>query len=110
MDTDILTNHAGLAPPDTREFVDKVAKFLASSLLAVFAGIFAVLIISLLAVVIFWDTHRILTFSIVVCIFIAVTAGASMFAVNTAKSMPLVFGQLIAQLKKDRTFVQNFLL
>lgn len=107
---DILTNHAGLVSADTRELVDKVVKFLASSLLAVFAGIFAVLLISLLAVVIFWDTHRILAFSIVVCIFVTITAGASMFAVHTAKGMPLVFGQLIAQLKKDRTFVQNFLL
>lgn len=107
---DILSNHAGLVSVDTRDLVSRAIKLLVSSSIAAFAGIFSLLLISLLAVVIFWDSHRILAFSIVVGIFVVVTAGASLIAVQTAKGMPLVFGQLIAQLKKDRTFVQNFLL
>lgn len=104
---DILTDHLTLISADTKELANKIMKLLISVSVAAFAGIFALLLISLFAVVIFWDTHRILAFSIVIGVFVTVTLAAVIIAANTAKSMPLLFGQLIAQLKKDKTFIQN---
>lgn len=105
---DILTNHLGLISADTKDLATQILKLLISSSIAVFAGIFALLLFSLLAVVIFWNTNRVLAFSVVIGIFVTITAVAIFFAMKTSKQMPLLFGQLIAQLKKDKIFLQNY--
>ena len=70
-------------------------------LIALFCAALAVVLITLLIVVIFWDTNRLLALSIMIAIFIAGASIAWRVVYNMSRSKPRLFSTSIAELSKD---------
>lgn len=72
------------------------------TLIALFCAVLAVVLVTLLIVVVFWDTYRLLALSVMIGVFI-VGAGFSWRVVcNMSRSKPRLFSASLAELSKDR--------
>ena len=61
-----------------------------------------VVLVSMLIVVAFWDTHRLLTLGVMAAFFLAVAAAAMWVALRKARARPRLFAASLAELFKDR--------
>jgi len=62
----------------------------------------AVVLFTLLIVVVFWDTNRLLALSIMIAIFVAGAGFAWRVVCNMSRSKPRLFSASLAELSKDR--------
>ena len=79
-----------------------LASMLIWTLVAFFCATLAVILATLLVVVVFWDTYRLLAISIMIAIFIFGTGYAWRVVCNMSRSKPRLFSASIAELSKDR--------
>lgn len=87
---------------DLEEERSWLTSMLVWTLIALFCAILAVVLATLLIVVIFWDTYRLLAISIMIGVFV-VGAGFSWRVVNNmSRVKPRLFSSSIAELSKDR--------
>jgi uncharacterized membrane protein YqjE len=66
-----------------------------------FLGV-GVVMTSILLVVLFWDTHRLVVLSLLIGFFLTASAIASFIALRKAKSKPKLFAASMSELLKDR--------
>lgn len=71
-------------------------------LVALFFAALAVVLFTLLIVVVFWDTNRLLALSIMIAIFVAGAGFAWRVVCNMSRSKPRLFSASLAELSKDR--------
>ncbi len=66
-----------------------------------FLGV-GVVLLALLVVVAFWETHRFLALGGVTALFLLASAGAAWLALHKTRTRPLLFEASLAELSKDR--------
>jgi uncharacterized membrane protein YqjE len=72
------------------------------TLVALFFAALAVVLATLLVVVIFWDTYRVLAISIMIALFVAAAVFSWRVICNMSRSKPRLFSSSLAELSKDR--------
>lgn len=72
-------------------------------LIALFCAALAVVLVTLLIVVVFWDTNRLLALSIMIAIFVVGAGFAWRKVCKMARNKPRLFSASLAELTKDRT-------
>jgi uncharacterized membrane protein YqjE len=91
-----------LLSTDLEEDRDHLLTLTITALSAVFFLGMAVVLASILLVVIFWDTHRVLILLLLVGAFLAAGAWAARRAKQLARSKPRFFASSLSELHKDR--------
>lgn len=72
------------------------------TLIALFCATLAVVLATLLVVVIFWDTYRLLAISMMIALFVAGAGFSWRVVCNMSRSKPRLFSASLAELSKDR--------
>lgn len=98
----VVQTRLELLSTDVAEERARLTAILISAMVALFCLGVGVLLLAILIVVLFWETHRILTLALLTAVFLA--AGASLWAVTLHKlrSKPRLFDASISELAKDR--------
>ncbi|MDP3586218.1 MAG: phage holin family protein [Thiobacillus sp.] len=79
-----------------------LTRLLVLGLLALFCFGVGVVLLAMLIVVIFWDTHRLAALGGLTGFFLAAGAGLVAFALHKARTRPRLFEASLAELSKDR--------
>jgi uncharacterized membrane protein YqjE len=99
---ELLYTRAELFTTEVEEEIHRAAGLLVWSLVAVVAGGFAVLLLSLTIVIAFWDSHRLLAACGVTLLFTAIFATALLTLRTRIKSRPPLLAETLAELRRDR--------
>lgn len=91
-----------LLSSDLEEERAHLFSLLVLALVALFCVGVGVVLATVLLVVAFWDTHRLLVLGILVGLFLAVGISAWVFAMHKAKTKPRLFAASMSELLKDR--------
>ncbi len=91
-----------LLSTDLEEDWGRLLSLILTSLGAVFFLGIGVVLSALLLVVLFWETHRILTLSLLAAAFLAIGLGAVIQAKRLARTRPRLFASSLSELLKDR--------
>ena len=91
-----------LLSTELQEVQQRLLLQLAAALLALFCLGIGVVLATLLIVVLFWDTHRVLTLSLLTLLFLAGAAAIWLSARREAKRHGRPFAATLAELAKDR--------
>jgi uncharacterized membrane protein YqjE len=87
---------------DLEEDRERVLSLLVLTLAALFCLGVGVVLATILLVVAFWDTHRVLALSGLAGFFLAVGMAAWIFAMHKARTKPRLFAVSLSELLKDR--------
>lgn len=98
----ILQNRLELLSTDIAEERARLGAILLLSLVALFCLGVGVLLLTLLVVVLFWDTHRLAALSALTLLFLAAGGWVGWMALHRLRSKPRLFEASIAELAKDR--------
>ena len=79
-----------------------LTRLLVLGLLALFSFGVGVVLLAMLIVVVFWDTHRLAALGGLTGFFLAAGAGLVAFALHKARTRPRLFEASLAELSKDR--------
>ena len=91
-----------LLSTDLEEERAHVLSLLAMSLVALFCLGVGLVLATILIVVAFWDTHRLLALGSLTGIFLAVGIAACWFVIHKAKTKPRIFAASLSEFLKDR--------
>jgi uncharacterized membrane protein YqjE len=91
-----------LLSSDLEEERAHLFSLLVLALAALFCLGVGVVLATLLLVVAFWDTHRLLVLGMLAGLFLAVGISAWVFAIHKAKTKPRLFAASMSELLKDR--------
>lgn len=91
-----------LLSSDLEEERAHLFSLLVLTLVALFCVGVGVVLATVLLVVAFWDTHRLLVLGMLVGLFLAVGISAWVFAMHKAKTKPRLFAASMSELLKDR--------
>jgi len=98
----ILQNRLELLSTDIAEERARLGSILLLALVALFCLGVGVLLLTLLVVVLFWDTHRLAALSALTLLFLAAGAWIGLLASHRLRNKPRLFEASIAELAKDR--------
>lgn len=98
----ILQNRLELLSTDIAEERARLGAILLLSLVALFCLGVGVLLLTLLVVVLFWDTHRLAALGTLTVLFLAAGGWIGGLALQRLRSKPRLFEASIAELAKDR--------
>lgn len=98
----ILQNRLELLSTDLAEERARLGSILLLALVALFCLGVGVLLLTLLVVVLFWDTHRLAALGTLTALFLAAGAWIGWLARERLRSKPRLFEASIAELEKDR--------
>jgi len=99
---ELLYTRAELFTTEVEEEFHRAAGLLFWAMIAVVAGGFALLLLSLTLVIAFWDTHRLLAACGVTVLFIGVLATALLTLRARLRSRPPLLAETLAELRRDR--------
>ncbi|MGB4812733.1 MAG: phage holin family protein [Methylophilaceae bacterium] len=85
----------------------RMARILFFSLLAFFFICLGMMLITLLIIVVFWDTYRMLTIGLIVAVYLGIAAGLAVYAVREFKRKPKIFSSSLAEFIKDRALLED---
>ncbi len=91
-----------LLSSDLEEEREHLFSLLLLALVALFCLGIGVLLATLLLVIAFWDTHRLLVLGTFAGIFLAIGAAAWGYALHKARTKPKIFAASMSELLKDR--------
>ena len=97
----IIHTRLELLSTDLEEGRERLISLLAMIFVSLFCLCFGAVLLTLLIVVIFWDTHRLLALGTLTGLFIAAGAVLGIMALRALKSMPRMFEASLAELIKD---------
>lgn len=98
----ILQNRLELLSTDIAEERARLGSILLLSLVALFCLGVGVLLLTLLVVVLFWDTHRLAALGSLTVLFLAAGGWIGGLALQRLRKKPRLFEASIAELAKDR--------
>jgi uncharacterized membrane protein YqjE len=96
-----------LLSSDLEEDRERLLSLLLMALVALFCLGIGVVLATILLVAAFWDTHRLLTPSALVGLFLSAGIVACGFAVRKARTKPRVFTASLSELLKDRQHLES---
>ena len=91
-----------LLSADLEEEREHLLSLLVLTLVALFCLGVGVVLVTILLVAAFWDTHRLLALGSLAGFFLAVGSAAWVFAMHKARTKPRVFAASLVELFKDR--------
>lgn len=100
--TAILQNRLELLSTDIAEERARLGSILLLSLVALFCLGVGVLLLTLLIVVLFWDTHRLAALGGLTLLFLAAGGWVGAIALQRLRNKPRLFEASIAELARDR--------
>lgn len=80
----------------------RLSSLLFWTLAALFCAALGIVLLALLVVVVFWDTHRLLALGALALLFLLGAAVAGRIALVKARAKPRLFASSLAELSKDR--------
>ena len=98
----IVYTRLELLSADVEEGWVRLMSMLVMAFIALFCFCFGVVLLSILVVVTFWDTHRMLVLGMLTGIFLVTGIILSMIAIHKLKSMPKLFEASMIELAKDQ--------
>ena len=98
----IVYTRLELLSTDVEEGWVRLMSMLVMAFIALFCFCFGVVLLSILVVVTFWDTHRLLVLGMLTGIFLVTGIILSMIAIHKLKSMPKLFEASMVELTKDQ--------
>lgn len=99
---DIVRIRLELLSLDVAEERERLTALLVSMLVALFCLGVGVVLLTILIVVLLWDTHRLEALGALTGIFLAVGGGLGWYAISMLKAKPKLFEASLAELSKDR--------
>ena len=97
----ILYNRLDLLSTDMEEARERLLSLLVLTFVSLFCLCLGMVLLAMLVVVVFWDTHRLLALSALTGFFLLAGAILSMVAMRALRNMPRVFAASLAELSKD---------
>lgn len=97
----IVHTRLELLSTDLEEGRERLISLLAMTFVALFCLCFGMVLLAILIVVLFWDTHRLLVLSLLTGLFILTGGIIGALALRALKSMPRMFEASLAELVKD---------
>lgn len=97
----IVHTRLELLSTDLEEGRERLISLLAMTFVALFCLCFGMVLLAILIVVLFWDTHRLLVLSLLTGLFIVTGSIIGTMAIRALKSMPRMFEASLAELVKD---------
>jgi len=92
---------------DLEEEREHLLSLMVLTLIAVFLLGIGIVLSSILIVVVFWETHRLLVLSILTMTFLLLGISAGVYAVYKARTKPRLFTASLAELSKDRQQLES---
>lgn len=99
---DIAHTRLNLLSADLEEDREHLLSLLVLTLAALFCLVVGVVLASILLVVAFWDTHRLLVLGALAGFFLTSGIAAWIYAMHKARNKPRVFAASLSELLKDR--------
>lgn len=90
-----------LLSTDLEEGRERLISLLVMTFIALFCLCFGVVLLAILVVVAFWDTHRLLVLCTMTGLFLVTGGVLSYFAMRALKAMPRIFEASLGELSKD---------
>jgi len=103
----IVHTRLELISTDLEEGRERFISLLALAFIALFSLCFGAVMLTILVVVVFWDTHRLLVMGSLTGLFIIVGAAIGAVVVRRLKRMPRMFEASLAELIKDHQEMDN---
>lgn len=97
----ILHTRLELLNTDLEEGRERLISLLVMIFIALFCLCFGIVLLAILIVVAFWDTHRLLVLCSMTGLFLATGGLLSFFAIRALKAMPRMFEASLGELSKD---------
>ncbi len=97
----IIHTRLELLSTDFEEGRERFISLLAIAFISLFSLCFGAVLLTILVVVVFWDTHRLLVLGSLTGLFLIVGAVLGGIVVRRLKSMPRMFEASLAELIKD---------
>ncbi len=91
-----------LLSTDVAEERARLTAILISAMVALFCLGVGVVLLTILIVVVFWDSHRVVTLGLLTAVFLASGVGLWAVAIHKMRSKPRLFDASISELAKDR--------
>lgn len=98
----VVQTRLELLSTDVAEERARLTAILISAMVALFCLGVGVVLLAILIVVVFWETHRIVTLGLLTGVFLAAGAGLWAVAMHKLRSKPRLFDASIGELAKDR--------
>jgi uncharacterized membrane protein YqjE len=98
----IVHTRLDLLSLDVDEYRAHLSSLLVSALIAMFCITIGVVLATILVVVIFWDTHRLVALAALTGFFLAAGMAACGFIVYATRTKPRLFASSLAELRKDK--------
>ncbi len=98
----IVQTRLELLSTDLEEGRERLISLLATIFVALFCLCFGFVMLAILIVVLFWDTHRLLVLLILTGMFLGTGSILGIMALNALKAMPRMFAASLAELSKDQ--------
>lgn len=96
-----------LLSTDLEEGRERLISLLISVFLSLFFLCFGVVLLAILVVVVFWDTHRLLVLCMLTGAFLFIGAILCIKTALALKNMPRMFAASMAELHKDQQHIHN---
>ncbi|HQS37510.1 MAG: hypothetical protein B7Y16_00080 [Methylotenera sp. 24-45-7] len=103
----IVHTRLELISTDLEEGRERFISLLALAFISLFSLCFGAVLLTILVVVIFWDTHRLLVMGSLTGLFIVVGAVIGAVVVRRLKLMPRMFEASLSELIKDHQELDN---
>ncbi len=97
----IVHTRLELLSTDLEEGRERLISLLVMTFIALFCLCFGVVLLAILVVVAFWDTHRLLVLCTMTGLFLVAGAVLSSLAIRALKAMPRMFEASLGELSKD---------
>ncbi|PKO46821.1 MAG: hypothetical protein CVU29_04985 [Betaproteobacteria bacterium HGW-Betaproteobacteria-22] len=98
----IVQTRLELLSTDLEEGRERLISLLATIFVALFCLCFGLVLLAILVVVLFWDTHRLLVLVVLTGLFLSLGGVLSVMALRALKTMPRMFAASLAELAKDQ--------
>lgn len=97
----IVHTRLELISTDLEEGRERLISLLVMAFVSLFCLCFGIVLLAILLVVVFWDTHRLLVLSSLTAAFFVAGLSLCILAIRALKAMPRMFAASLAELSKD---------
>ncbi|MDO9366266.1 MAG: phage holin family protein [Methylotenera sp.] len=97
----IVHTRLELISTDLEEGRERLISLLVMAFVSLFCLCFGIVLLAILLVVVFWDTHRLLVLSSLTAVFFVAGLSLCVLAIRALKAMPRMFAVSLAELSKD---------
>ncbi len=98
----VVQTRLELVSVDVSEAQQHLLRLILASVAALFAVLIAVVLATLVLVMAYWDSQRLLVLGLLSLVYFGLGSGIALLAVREARRLPRAFASSIAELAKDR--------